>query len=188
MSNWTGGTTTGHPDALTTMRCRWQLCTAWVPNRFYDADIHLCRDHAIYVWATINQQHTNGNPPTPTPQPPRTPNTDIGCVYYIRTGGLIKIGHSTRIEARLTTYPPDMELLYVKTGSRTDETTEHRRFRPYLAEGREWFQDRPEVHTLIEELRQADPTWQRHVDLDYVRRRTRTTPDVRVSHLTSSNP
>lgn len=60
-------------------------------------------------------------------------------IYYLRQGGLIKIGYSTRIDERLYAYGPTAEVLAHHPGTRADERDLHRSFRPFLAHGREWY-------------------------------------------------
>lgn len=155
MSTWTGGNT-GSDDSYSDTRCRWQMCTAYVPYRFLNQNMHLCREHALWVWSIVNEQLTatddipEAEPPIIREDLPHVP--EPGYVYYIRTGGRIKIGHTVNLWRRLSQYPPDIELLYVQTGTKELERSEHQRFRAYLADGREWFQDRPEVTAPIEEM------------------------------------
>lgn len=180
MSNWTGGKRRADPDQVSDMRCRWQLCDQRVPYRFYDEQMYLCRDHALLAWSIVGEQLNAGETITPEPRERQTGIEHVGHVYYIATGGRIKIGHSTRIEDRLASYPPDMDLLFIQEGDRTLERDEHRRFKPYLTDGREWFEDRAEVRAKINELAVADPRWGGHVELEFVHRRKRVAP-----HLTT---
>lgn len=181
MSTWTGGTT-GSDDAYSDTRCRWQMCTTNVPYRFLNQNLHLCREHALWVWSVVNDQiegvedvpeHEPAimrNEPDPEPLP--------GHVYYIRTAGRIKIGHTTNLWRRLAEYPPDLEVLYVRQGTKELERKEHLRFRAYLADGREWFQDRPEVVELIDEMA-ASTNWRGALGSGFWRRKQAPAVSVR---------
>lgn len=174
MSTWTGGTA-GSDDAYSDTRCRWQMCTAYVPYRFLNQNMHLSREHALWVWSVVNDQIEGADipetePPIMRDKAPAPPTPEH--VYYIRTGGRIKIGHTTNLWQRLAVYPPDMEVLYVQTGTKELERSEHRRFRMYLADGREWFQDRPEVTEPIEEMA-SSREWKAALGSGFWRRRTR---------------
>ncbi len=173
MSTWTG-MNKGNSESLTDTRCSWPMCTLKVPNRFHKERLWFCREHALYTWSVVDQQIKDGfpleQPDDEVYQPAQSPE-QTGIIYYARTGGRIKIGHSINIHRRLSQYPPDIELLYLQWGTRDLERAEHLRFRAYLADGREWFQDRPEVTDLIAELAEAHPNWRRIVDGDWWRRR-----------------
>lgn len=108
-----------------------------------------------------------------------------GHVYYIRTGQRIKIGYSTDIVRRLSQYPPDMEILYIRRGDKQLERSEHKRFSTHLADGREWFADRPEVVDLIRAMANSDRGWRRIIedDEDLIRRKRRTAPEVTVRRI-----
>ena len=189
MSTWTG-VDNGGPDSATGTRCSWQMCTVYVSRRFADVGVFLCQEHALWVWSVVNEQLSSGEtfdipdeePPILRDGPPPMP----GYVYYVRTGARIKIGHTKNIYRRLSQYPPDIEVLYIQLGGKQLERSEHLRLRAYLAEGREWFQDRPEVTDLIADM--ADNTkWQGLLDGNWWRRRK--APPVAIrrhTHLGSS--
>lgn len=173
----------------------------FVPKRFHDESMLLCREHALLVWAIVNEQLADG--PIAEQQPETTIDDQIvlregspfaieftgqphpGIVYYIRTGGRIKIGHSTRLAQRLAQYPPDTEILYLAAGDKTLEVSEHRRFSAYLADGREWFQDRPEVTDLIAAMATSHQRWERLIDGDWWRRRKRAAPEITTRRQTT---
>lgn len=184
MSNWTGGKYTIDPDSPTSTTCTWQFCGVKVPHRFYRERIYLCRDHTLLVWAIVNEQMNSSNPPTPTPKEEEPEAVVAGDVYYIRTAGRIKIGHSVNAARRLASYPPDMEVLYIRAGDRKLENAEHRRFKPYLTDGREWFEDREEVRDMINQLIEADPDWRKRWkwDLEDVARK-RVVSDLTVRRI-----
>jgi hypothetical protein len=176
MSTWTG-VNRGGPESLADQACSWSMCTIRIPNRFLDAGVRLCREHALYTWSVVDDQLKAGQPleqpddevAEPYQYPPRR-----SFIYYIRTGGRIKIGHTTNLSRRLSQYPPDVEILYLQNGDKTLERTEHQRFRCYLADGREWFQDRPEVTHPIAEMAAQNPLWKAEFREEWWRRRKAT--------------
>ena len=177
----------GHPDSPTDMVCIWQLCTTYVSQRYHKLGLLLCQEHALFIWSVVDEQlhlgetfdHPETNPfRDEHPHPPETPFA--GYVYYIRTGGRIKIGHSTDLGRRLGQYPPDVEVLYIQSGDRKLERREQVLHHAYLTDGREWFQDRPEVTNPIEAMADANPRWKTILDGDewWRHRKARNTPKV----------
>lgn len=178
MSMWTGSSRGRDPEAITDIKCPWQFCTMRVPVRFHEAGMLLCREHALLAWTIVNEQMGMVQQ-APLPDPPPPPAKTVGIVYFIRTAGRIKIGHSIDVERRLAQYPPDVEVLYLVSGDKQRERREHMRFRAYLADGREWFQDREEVTAAIEDMAAGDSGWRGRIDDDsWWRRRRRAEPEV----------
>lgn len=64
-----------------------------------------------------------------------------GQIYFVRLNGLIKVGWASKLRSRLKSYGASAEILCHFPASRADETHLHRQLRPYLAKGREWYQD-----------------------------------------------
>lgn len=64
-----------------------------------------------------------------------------GHIYYVRLNGLIKAGWTRDLYDRLRHYGPDVEILAHYPATRDDETHLHRQLRPFLAKGREWYED-----------------------------------------------
>lgn len=64
-----------------------------------------------------------------------------GHIYFVRLNGLVKVGWSRDVAARLRAYGPEVEVLAVYPGTRDDETYLHRQLRPSLKVGREWYED-----------------------------------------------
>lgn len=64
-----------------------------------------------------------------------------GQIYFVRLNGLIKVGWSSKLRSRLKSYGASAEILCHYPASRQEETDLHRSLRPYLARGREWYQD-----------------------------------------------
>lgn len=126
------------------MRCCWpkcpkdryepgELCAAHleVANTIYQAMINPTAPQPVTkVTAVITDEPVAA--PSPTPQP-------VGTVYYLRSGGYIKIGWASDLSKRMRAYPPDSTLLAHHPGTKADETMMHRRFAACRSHGREWF-------------------------------------------------
>lgn len=73
---------------------------------------------------------------------------DSSLVYYLRRGGLIKIGYTAKFVDRMRKLRPD-ELLAVEPGNIPLETGRHLQFAAYRvlegADGREWYQPAAEL-------------------------------------------
>lgn len=74
-----------------------------------------------------------------------------GDIYFVRTGGLIKVGWSAEVGQRLRAYPPGSVLLVVYPGTRQDETTLHQQLTPSRAHGREWYHDDSIIARFVED-------------------------------------
>lgn len=72
-----------------------------------------------------------------------------GQIYVIRQGGLIKVGWSSKLRNRLKHYGAGVEILAHYPATRAEETGLHRSLRPYLARGREWYQDCPLLADVV---------------------------------------
>lgn len=83
-----------------------------------------------------------------------------GQIYVIRQGGLIKVGWSSKLRSRLKHYGAGVEILAHYPATRTQETELHRSLRPYLAVGREWYQDCPLLADVVKGIhkRHGGPT------------------------------
>lgn len=78
-----------------------------------------------------------------------------GYVYYIRVGGLVKIGFAGDVAKRMRNYPPNAELAAAHPGTLQVERDMHIRFKDALAKGREWFYPTPDLEEHIAEVRDA---------------------------------
>lgn len=76
-----------------------------------------------------------------------------GWVYYIQVDDTIKIGYAKDVTNRMRAYPPSAKLLAVEPGTKKTERDRHSHFNAYLAHGREWFRDAPELREWITTLR-----------------------------------
>lgn len=72
-----------------------------------------------------------------------------GQLYFVRLNGLVKVGWSAELVKRLKAYGPDVEILCHYPGTRQDETLMHRQLKPYLAKGREWFEDCKVIEDIV---------------------------------------
>lgn len=83
---------------------------------------------------------------------------DVGpCVYVIVLGRDVKIGHTEDLQDRLHRYGAGAvrRLVLVEPGTYDDEQALHRRFRPFLAHGREWYAPVPHLLRWVDERRAA---------------------------------
>lgn len=140
-------------------RCAWTKC----PKLTYK-EAPLCWSHlevAAKLWeanrdkpqdrmpinppVTVNYSATVDSEPEPTTEP-------AGTVYFVRSGGYIKIGWTSDLAKRMRAYPPDTTLLAVMPGTRKDERATHRRFAHLLTHGREWFPLAPQILEHIDQV------------------------------------
>ncbi|MEU9515901.1 GIY-YIG nuclease family protein [Micromonospora sp. NPDC048169] len=174
-----------HPDDFSGHQCSWFMCTAMISNRFHRAGIMICQEHALQTWATVEQMNASGPPIREEPKPKPVPNWDNfeGYVYYIRIADLVKIGHTKNLDRRLATYPPGMEILKIRYGSRALEHQEHIRFSEHLNHGREWFQANERVLQLVSEVNGLDI--EDHLEPEDYQRRQHTPQIVRHRRVNS---
>lgn len=153
MSSWGASGAGMGNDSLSDERCQFFMCNTLIEKRFLDARVYLCQEHALLTWSRVQEMIDQyGDPPKRecTPMSPAEQEREFGAVYFITTGGRIKIGYSADPERRLAQYPPDMEILHVIAGTKKDERSYHRKCAAYLRDGREWFEDCPELRAWIE--------------------------------------
>jgi hypothetical protein len=83
-----------------------------------------------------------------------------GQIYVIRQGGLIKVGWSSKLRSRLKQYGAGVEILAHYPATRAEETDLHRSLRPFLARGREWYQDCRLLADVVADIhkRYGEPT------------------------------
>jgi hypothetical protein len=100
-----------------------------------DAPVPLCQKHALAIWLHVTD--TIEKSFTPVHLPSNKP-----VVYFIRSGGRIKIGTSTSLITRLDTYrthgPEQPQVLLVVEGGRAEEKQVHELFKADRVRG-EWF-------------------------------------------------
>lgn len=143
-------------------RCQWQGCTN---QNLVSDEVPICTRHAILIsdaWATRqaqDHQATRTLVPNPVYRGPLKEATRLihhpahpGDVYYLLIGDHIKIGWSKNVYRRLTSYPPDANLLGTEEGAKELERERHQQFHAYLAHGREWFLDAQEIRDHIATL------------------------------------
>lgn len=77
---------------------------------------------------------------TPAPEPATTrPTVTDGTIYFLRSGGHIKIGWTADLTTRMKKYPPDTQLLATMPGTRKDEAALHKKYAHHRTHGREWY-------------------------------------------------
>ena len=122
-------------------------------------DAPICPAH-LELAAKIHKASTDGVEFTwrtraviqPKPEPePKKPIE--GFVYYVRSGGFIKIGWTSDLTKRMKGYPPDSVLLAVEPGTRPDETRRHRQFPHHRTHGREWYTMAPTLMHHIDSVK-----------------------------------
>lgn len=72
-----------------------------------------------------------------------------GQIYFVKLNGLVKVGWASKLRSRLKAYGASAEILCHFPASRADETNLHRNLRPYLAKGREWYQDCQLINDVV---------------------------------------
>lgn len=120
--------------------CEWHLATAWRQVEIYEG-----RDGIAKSTAQLAQEQREREEAAKRRRMAR----QDGHIYYVRLNGLIKAGWSRDVHERLRAYGPDVEILCVHPGTRQDETTLHRNLRPFLARGREWYEDGPAMRDIV---------------------------------------
>lgn len=74
-------------------------------------------------------------------------------VYYVLVGKLVKIGYTSRLKQRLSSYPPGTRILAYERGGMNLEAQRHREFAAHLKHGNEWFAPAKPVIDHINEVR-----------------------------------
>ncbi|QSE94178.1 GIY-YIG nuclease family protein [Rhodococcus pseudokoreensis] len=157
-------------------------CGISIEGKLWSKGIHLCRQHALLVWSVMDEemqdfqknstrseriaeqtareaehaarQRAERENLPPLQAPPE------GYVYYLRVGPHIKIGYASNLERRLSSYPPDTELLAVESGTLQDEQQLHRTFKAFRVSGREWYDQSPVLMNHIAEVAKNERhTW-----------------------------
>lgn len=96
-------------------------------------------------YIATQQGMTMSSEQPPAAQQPR------GFIYHLRVGEHVKIDWTKNLHQRMRAYPPTSELLGHHYGTKADERALHLQFAAYLAGGREWFRDVPELRQHIEQ-------------------------------------
>lgn len=131
-------------------------------------ELPICYNHAAVVWNDLVRFHTERSEfidaiadvnerlaarttrEAIESKAERLAQTD-GDIYFIRLGGMVKVGWTRDIWQRVKSYGASAEVLACYPATRDDETNLHRQLRPVLAKGREWYDDGPVVQAFIEE-------------------------------------
>lgn len=74
-----------------------------------------------------------------TREKPATNRATEGTIYYVQSGGHIKIGWTSDLTKRMRQYPPNCQLLATHPGTRADELRLHKMFAAHRSHGREWY-------------------------------------------------
>lgn len=131
-------------------------------------DLPICYDHAAVVWrqtvrwhardekfaeavADVNERAAARRAREHEERKVRNLAQIHGDIYFIRIGGLVKVGWTRDLWARVKSYGASAELLAYYPATRADETTLHRQLRPALAKGREWYEDGAVIALFIKE-------------------------------------
>lgn len=162
--DWSSCVIPGCGRSLRTHGADWDL-----GHRDATLDLPMCYDHAAVVWRTLVTR--NANDPKfaeavadvnervaqrerrehEERKASRKANTTHGDIYFVRLGGLVKVGWTRDIWGRLKSYGASAELLVCYPGSRDDETNLHRQLTPARAKGREWYEDGAIIAHYIDE-------------------------------------
>jgi hypothetical protein len=134
-------------------RCCWPKCGSPLFS-----EIPLCAAH-LDIAARMGRKLAAGEEVvfrhtaivSPETIPERVPKE--GFVYYVRSGGFIKIGWTSDLTKRMKGYPPDSLLLAVEPGTRQLETRRHRQFSHHRSHGREWYTMAPTLTHHIESVK-----------------------------------
>lgn len=135
-------------------RCYWPGCRAYCTEGIRICGTHLAiAGYYAMKSDSIRQQVIRmGALPTLEAKPKTKAAEKPGVVYYLRSGGYIKIGWTSNLEQRMRAYPPDTVLLAVRPGTRADESATHRRFSHLTTHGREWFPLAPQISEHIDKV------------------------------------
>lgn len=135
-------------------KCCWPKCEAPLQG-----DVPLCPPH-LSIAAKLHRSRTDGDVivfrhrATITPEPePEAPKPVEGFVYYVRSGGFIKIGWTSDLTKRMKGYPPDSVLLAVEPGPRALEGRRHKQFAHHRTHGREWYTMAPTLTHHIDSVK-----------------------------------
>lgn len=146
-------------------RCRWFGCTE--RDGLLSEEVPICTLHAEQISDALKSKKADelaalapqykpkeywGPPSLKQIQREFWEPNHPGDVYYLLIDGQIKIGWSKDVYTRLNSYPPHAHLLGTEPGDQTLERQRHQQFHAYLAYGREWFADTPEIRDHIATL------------------------------------
>lgn len=132
--------------------CVWSGCS----GRPDMGEVPLCFDHYYTVinhWRAPAKRRAEAKDKLDRGGKLTTSDPAPGWLYYVQVGDLIKIGYAQNVRARLTAYPPNTVLLAVEPGTRRLERERHLNFRPFLAEGREWYRADAELMEWVAKVR-----------------------------------
>lgn len=131
-------------------RCLVRSCGRPVTESLIESEVLLCESHAAEVLGRLGAFLPVDQVDEPEPEP--SPQSSAGWVYYFESNGLIKIGWTSDLARRMRQHGPGIVLLAIEPGSRRLEHARHSLFNEFLAEGREWFTDSPEIRAHIDRV------------------------------------
>ena len=101
---------------------------------------------------------------------------ETGYVYYARIGRNIKIGYAKNVRSRLSSYPPETELLAVEPGGYALELERLGQFSEDLVWGNEWFHPSRELKDHVAMIRRVRGLPSEEDAYQYTARKARSTP------------
>lgn len=111
----------------------------------------LCFDHALAVWAIVQQAHMDLiNKVRASGPQPKLPAGPDGVVYIIRLGDRVKIGFTRNLRQRMLDLPHE-EILTMVPGTVEDERRCHAAF-AHLRVAGEWFRAEPDLLAFAQEV------------------------------------
>ena len=142
--------------------CVWPGCTAR-RQEFFDLPIDmtpLCGYHLSIatqlearmskeIVASMRRDIEAARAARPKPKPAPKPQ---GVVYFVQSGGHIKIGWTSDLAKRMRAYPPGSVLMAVMPGDRSEEARLHRKFAVHRTHGREWYPLAAEITRFIDQV------------------------------------
>lgn len=118
-----------------------------------DAVIPICLHHAKVAFAYYSAHLDDDLELAVHEAKPKLPfREQVGRVYFVRIGDVIKIGWSSNLPKRFKALQGDA-LLYSHPGTMQDERATHALFSHLLIRGHEWFRSAPELLDFIADLR-----------------------------------
>lgn len=126
---------------------------------------HICEAHALDIWHAVELRDCFSHRDVPGREgrefyrsemrakrkKTRLQPSAVGEIYFVRTGGLIKVGWTTKLYDRVRSYGPDAVLLAHYKATRADEAALHRQLAPARYKGREWYTETDVIKAFVAE-------------------------------------
>jgi hypothetical protein len=126
-------------------RCCWPRCPKPVSDLY--TEVPMCGAHAEVVHhqveitktptGSIDYRHHKRSQDKP------------GHIYYLVIDGHIKIGYASKLQGRLTAYPPHSMLLGHHPGTMRQELELHATFAAHRSGGNEWYEQAEQIMAHI---------------------------------------